>query len=311
MTAEEEQCFQLAVGAARQLVSQSLAHAERVSARMGDRVAAAVLTSPVGVDRARMLGGEHPIAFQHILEHVEATSNALVSQLTGLKLLLDNDTFHPLPASVIARAIAEVAASCAWIVRPADSNTRFARGYAALFFALQRGISDAAPGAGLKEQRDELIEQLKDTQVVLEHRLKGGIQQEDIGQVFVGAGPNKDRGRAKVSFTYSQRVQDEIPRVGPLYSALSGAVHGSHASIRQSWKTPDSGARAIAHVVTVSTEAWSAAVHEWVGVQAGPFLNERDRQNVLLSIPEATYARVAGKIAAAVKQLGSANETGQ
>jgi hypothetical protein len=115
---------------------------------------------------------------------------------------------------------------------------------------------------------------------------------------FISKG--RTRARAKVRFNYSQRVKDEIPRASALYSALSAVAHGEHASITTSWSTPDSYARVIAHVVVESTEAWSLAVHNWVGATPGPFLNENDRQNVIRSIPAATRASAVVKFTAAV-----------
>lgn len=291
---DDEERFQLAANAARRLVSQCLAHARNVTSKMSDRVASASSSSPYRIDEARALEGEHPLAFKQVVEHVEATSNALISHLAGLKRLLDDDTFHPLPAWVLARSIAEVSASCVWTLRPGlSSNERAARGYAALFFAVQSHISssqdeDAAVAKGL---RDQLVEELQQptTDVKVEYRVKDGIAQEDVAQIFVGRG--RARARAKVAFNYSQRVKEEIPPVYPLYSALSGVVHGEHASITGSWRTPDAYARVIGHVAAESTEAWSRSVHDWFASTSGSFLNEGDRRNLLRSIPEPTRSR--------------------
>ena len=304
LVADDEERFQLAANAARRLVSQCLAHAERVSSKMNDRIAAAPLTSPYGADETRALKDEHLLAFKQILEHVEATTNALVTHLAGLKRLLDDDTFLPLPAMVVARAIAEVAASGAWIVHPGlSSDERAARGYAAMFAAVENSIAASRPddAAAMRKLRDRLQRQLglHGTNVKTELRVnEHGVVQDDVAQVFVGKG--RTRARAKVRFNYSQRVKDEIPRASALYSALSAVAHGEHASITTSWSTPDSYARVIAHVVVESTEAWSRAVHSWVGATPGPFLNADDRQNVIRSIPAATRASAVVKFTAAV-----------
>lgn len=302
---DDDERFQLAANAARRLISQCLSHVERVIAKMDTRIAAAVPASPYGRDEARALAGEHLLAFKQILEHVEATTNALVTHLTGLKLILDDHTFLPLPAMVIARAVAEVAASGTWILHPGlSSNERAARGYAAMFAAVENSILASRPedAASIRALRDDLIQQLGQpgTDVKIEHRVNDdGTVQEDVAQVFVGMG--RERARAKVRFNYSQRVKDEIPHASGLYSALSGVAHGQHASITTSWSTPDAYARVIAHVVVESTEAWSGAVHDWVGASAGPFLNDDDRANVLRSIPEATRANAEAKFAAMVQ----------
>lgn len=301
LVTDDEERFQLAANAARRLASQSLAHAERVSSKMSDRIATAVPSSPYGVDEARALSGEHLLAFKQMIDHVEATCNALVSHLAGLKRLLDDDTFHPLPAMVLARSIAEVAASCVWMLRSGlSSDERAARGYAALFFAVQGSIAGSRPedAERMKKLRDELIEELGQpgAGVKVERRVKDGVPQEDVAQIAVGRG--RARARARVQFSYSQRVRDEIPSVSQLYSALSGVVHGEHASITTSWNTPDAYARVIGHVAAESTFAWSCAVHEWVGATPGVFLNQSDRQNILRSMPKPTRAEFIAKLAA-------------
>lgn len=304
LVADDEERFQLAANAARRLVSQCLAHVKRVSSKMNDRIAAASRTSPYGADEARALKDEHLLAFKQMLEHVEATTNALVTHLAGLKRLLDDDTFLPLPAMVVARAIAEVAASGAWIVHPGlSSDERAARGYAAMFAAVENSISGSRPddAAAMRKLRVRLRQQLGQpgTNVKIELRVnEHGVVHDDVAQVFVGRG--RTRARAKVRFNYSQRVKDEIPRASELYSALSAVAHGEHASITTSWSTPDAYARVIAHVVVESTEAWSRAVHNWVGVTPGPFLNEDDRQNVIRSIPAATRASAVARFTGAV-----------
>jgi hypothetical protein len=265
---------------------------------MSDRVASAVPSSPYGVDEARALSREHLLAFKQTIEHVEATSNALVSHLAGLKRLMDDDTFHPLPSMVVARSIAEVAGSCVWMLRPGlSSDERVARGYAAIFFAIQSSISSSRPEESSRtaELRDELVAELTQSgpSVKIERRVKAGIPQEDVAQVTVG------RARARVRFSYAQRLKEEIPYVGGLYSGLSGVAHGEHASITTSWSTPDAYARVVGHVAVASTEAWSRAVHHWVGVTAGSFLNEQDRQDILRSMSEATRSGFAAELAAA------------
>lgn len=314
VTDDADERFQLAANTARRLVSQCLAHAEKVSRKMSDRIAAATPTSAYRIDETRALAGQQLLAYKQILEHVEATTNALVTHLAGLKRLLDDDTFLPLPAMVLARAIAEVAASGAWIVHPGlSTEERAARGYAAMFAAVEKGIAASGPedAAAMRKLRDKLIAQLQrpGTNVEIEYRRdEHGVVQDDVAQVFVRNG--RSRARAKVRFKYSQRVRDEIPRASQLYSALSGVAHGEHASITTSWSTPDAYARVIAHVVVESTEAWSRAVHDWVGVTPGPFLNESDRGNILRSMPEATRASAMAKFAAAV-QAGAVKPPGR
>lgn len=307
MTDDSNDRFQLAAAATTRLVSQCVSHAERVSAKLNDRIAAAAGSSPCRLDEARALNGEHLLAFKQLLEHVEAMCNAMVSHLTGLKHLLSDETFHPLPAMVIARAIAEVAASTSWMLHPGlSSDERAARGYATMFAIVQRSIADAQPSdvARMKELREELIKQLAEPggDLTIERGNKRGVIQEYVAQITIGRG--HDKVRAKVAVNYSQRIEQEIPDIGPLYKAMSAVAHGTQTAITTSWSTPDSYARLIGHVASASTEAWSKALHDWVGASAGRFLNETDRQNILLSIPEATRARAIAKFAAMVLSDG-------
>lgn len=79
-------------------------------------------------------GGPSLIAFQQRINHVESMSNGLLSHLEGRNVLLRHDTFYPLPAIPIVRSIAEIAASCSWMLNTdIDSDARDARAYASLF----------------------------------------------------------------------------------------------------------------------------------------------------------------------------------
>lgn len=276
---------------------------------MSDRLAAAASSSPYGIDEARALSGEHVLAFKQLIEHIEAMCNAMVSHLAGLKRLLTDETFHPLPAMVVARAIAETAASTSWMLHPGLSSD--ARAYAALFAVVERSVSDSQPAdaARMKELREKLIAQLSapGAGVTVRRGNKNGVEREHVAQVTVGRG--RERVHANVSVNYSQRIDREIPAIGPLYKAMSGVAHGSQTAITTSWNTPDSYARVIGHVACAGTEAWSTALHAWFGATAGPFLNEDDRQNILLSIPAETRARATAKFTAAII-ASAAPETG-
>lgn len=305
---EEDERFQLAARSARRLIAQCVAHVERVTPKLGDRAAAAAASTPHGIDTERVLRGEHRVAFKALIELVEAKTNALVTLLAGLKLLLGNDTFLPLPAFAVTRSVAEVAANCAWLIHPGlTSDQRAARSYAATIYAAQRNLAAALPQdvLAMRSHLDDLIHTLgrPGSGVRLENRMKDGVRLDDIAQVIV-VGPTRERARAKVEFNYSQRVRDEIPRAAGLYSTLSAAVHGEHVSVAASWNVPDAFARTIAHVAAESTVSWSRAVHDWVGAQVGPFLNEFDRRNVILSMPKTKRDEFAAKLAGSPERGG-------
>lgn len=48
----------------------------------------------------------------------QTLSNALISHLRGLYVLMGHETFYPLPAMTVTRSIAEVASSLSWMLHP-------------------------------------------------------------------------------------------------------------------------------------------------------------------------------------------------
>lgn len=133
-----------------------------------------------------------------------------------------------------------------------------------------------------KDTRELLVTRLKgsDPKGFVKRRFKDNVELEDVSQVTIG------RVHAKTRFQYSQRLREEIPMVGGLYSQMSAAAHGDNAEISAAFATPESFARGIGHVVLDSIQHWSLAVHTWLGVTPGQFWNDNDAHNLVYSIPE-------------------------
>lgn len=300
---EELRELQLAAEAARRLVSQCRAHVEQSSRKLGDRVNNSAPGTQCRTDFQRAANGEHLHAFDHSIKRLEAMTNALVSHLNGLQVLLSCDTFYALPAMAIARSIAEVSSSTVWTLRPGLSpDERAARNYAALFAMLEKGIESERTEEASRTRaiRDELVRRLASSRpkVRIIRRVKDGETLEEVAQVRVG------RTGAKTQFRYSQRLRDEIPVIGGLYDQMSAATHGAHAAVSASFDTPASYARGIGHIALESTKAWSLAVHTWLGVTPAQFWNETDRQNLIDSIPAADRAEFEAELAAKRTTIG-------
>lgn len=275
--------FQLAHRAARRLTRQCRAHVETSLSRLDARRIAAASYSPYGLDRHAAREGEHGLAYRKRLEHVEAMSNALQTHLRGVELLLEHETFHALPLVTIARAMAEVSASCSWLLRPATADARAARAYALIFRDIEKSISRSRgkTATTLAELREKLIEEVERAGGKIQRRNKDGKMFDDVHVVRV------KRAHAKTGFNYSDRVAEEIPSVAPMYSAMSALVHGEPLAVSVSLDDPAIIARTIGFVVQQSTATWSQAIHAWVGVDAAPFINDQDVRALKLSIPKA------------------------
>ncbi|GAA3776426.1 hypothetical protein GCM10022240_29900 [Microbacterium kribbense] len=102
----------------------------------------------------------------------------------------------------------------------------------------------------------------------------------EVAQVAVG------NAYAKTNFQYTQRIREQIPSSGGMYSVLSGIAHGEMIPVSTAWETPDTLARVVGTVVHQSVSAWSRAVHDWVGVTPAPFLNQSDIDDLIASMPE-------------------------
>ena len=135
----DDEQLQMAADAARRLVSQSRAHVGHSITRLPDWVANASERSPCGADREAAARGIHRVAFNERIQLVEGMSNALLEHLRGLELLTKSAVLHPLPSIPIARSIAEVAASTAWLLDPAcGADGRAARAYDAVFRSFEK-----------------------------------------------------------------------------------------------------------------------------------------------------------------------------
>lgn len=216
--------------------------------------------------------------------HLEAQCNAVSSHLEGARTLLNSDPILMLPAVPIVRAIAEVSASCAWgLDSDATSDERAARSYATAFRSLETviallgaGTADARP---LAELRGRLVAQMEEQGYGVVRRNKNGVSTDEIAQVRVGDA------YVKTNFQFSQRVREEIPSVGVFYAGMSGITHGEPSYLASTWETPDVLARMLGVVILRSTEAWSSAVHTWIGATPPRFVNSGDYANLMRSMP--------------------------
>lgn len=290
VTAEDDDDarFQLAAEATRRLVGQCRAHVAGATTKLSFRLENAPASTPFATDYASAAQGDHLIAFEQRIKHVEAMCNALLAHLRGLEVLLNHDTFYPLPAVSIARAAAEVSASCAWILDSTiGSDERAARAYAALFRSIEKNISETltSDSEATERLRERLVKELSGRGIRVVRRVKDKKITAEVAQVLVG------RAHAKTNFQYSQRIAEEIPSIGGMYSGMSGAAHGEHVYISTSWDSPDMFARMIGVVVHRSVEAWSRAIHSWIGVQPGPFINQNDVKNLIRSMPRESRDR--------------------
>ena len=275
--------LQIAAGPMRAVVGQCLTHAETSAGKLADRMKTASTRSPHGQDRAAAQAGRFRTAYRQRLSLLEDTTAGFLSQLEGLNVLLANEVFLPTPAVSVVRSVAEIAASTAWLLRADVSvEERAARSYAAVFRAVekaQRYLGEESD-VNLPDLRERLVAEVREQGAIAVRREWKGVKQTEIASVTVG------RAHAKVEFQYTQRVATEIPQMGTLYSALSGIAHGEQMHLSSVADSPDSLARLIARITQWSVQAWSTAVHGWVGVQHGPFVNRQDLVNLLNSTPE-------------------------
>lgn len=282
MNLSDDDRFQQAVGAAQAIVRQCLTHAERASARLPERVENAAAASVHGRDMAALRQHLYPTALRQRINIVEALSNGVVSQLRGLDLLMKSDTFLPIPAVSIVRSIAESAATVSWLLRAEVAvDERAVRSYSTLFRTLETAILGTAPddSARLTNYREVLVRQVEKEGARVVRKARGSAESSVVAQVTI------QKAHAKVEFNQTQRIAQEIPTMGTLYSALSGIAHGEQMHLATTWKTPDSLARLIGRVCQWSVQGWSRAVHEWVGVSYGPFINRDDLRRVLATTP--------------------------
>ncbi|MBZ4488091.1 hypothetical protein LQ938_11545 [Microbacterium sp. cx-55] len=283
---DAEQRFQLAAGASRRIVRQSRTHAERVTARLSDWINAvpATISTPCGRDKVQALAGDHLSSFGQRLEHLEAQCNAIVSHLSGVQTLLFSDPFQMLPSVPIARAVAEISASCAWeLDSRVDSDERAARSYAMAFRSIETVIAqlDGSEAEQLEQLRERLVERLRSQGYGVVRKDRDGVTTNEVVQVKVG------RRYAKIGFQYSQRIAAEIPALGSLYASMSGLTHGEPSYLATNWGTPDAVARLLGVVTLRSVEAWSVAIHRWIGASNPPFTNRGHYEDLMRSVPEA------------------------
>jgi hypothetical protein len=259
--------FTLAGRSASRIVRLWRAHTRITVKSLAHYTSVAPPSSLYATDRANAIAGNHSIAFGQTVKQVETLSNVLMAHLDGLDVLMQHEKFHGLPATVIARSIAEVSASCSWILRPdATADMRAARAYASLFHSLQNSTPQLIPedAARAVELREQLVDLLSASGITVKRREKDGSKSEDVAQVFVGSA------RATTSYTIAQRIAGEMPAIGWTYAGLSSVTHGESLNVANAWAQPDSYARRIGFVVNDSLEVWSKAIHGWVAVEPGP-----------------------------------------
>lgn len=281
MTSDRDERFQLAAHATQRIVHQCRVHVERTVARLPAWLAGASVSSAYGVDRLAANEDRHRLALEWRVNHAETASNAILSHLRGLDVLLQQETFLALPAMTIVRSITEIAASISWsLADEIDADERAARGYAGLFRTLEKSISGSldADAERQRDLREMIICKLEADKVRIVRRVSKNGPTDEVAQVIVG------RRHAKTAFQYTRRIMDEIPSVGDTYSGMSGVAHGEQTHLSTSWLIPDTYARLIGIVVQESVQTWSGAVHTWVGAEASPFVNPVEREKLLQSI---------------------------
>lgn len=270
-----------AAAIAQHLVINSRAHVFTVLRELNGPLKNAAGSTPHGMDRAAAQAETHLQAYSSRVSHVESASNALLTHLRGLEAILADDTFYPLPAIAVCRAIAETAASCAWLVSGASVEERAARAYATIFRDIDKGIQTVPTRAqNLTELREKFITQLASERVRVQRVVRDEVTTDQVDVVLVG------RARAKVGFKHSHRVAAEIPAIAGLYSGMSGVVHGESLPVMSALETPAPSARMIAVVTIRSVEAWSNAIHRWVGIPPARFYTDADYGMLVSTIPQ-------------------------
>lgn len=212
-------------------------------------------------------------------------SNALISHLRGLEVLLKNEIFYALPTVPIVRALAEVASTCSWMLEPGlTSDDRAARGYASLFRTIEQNQA-LMPDA--RATREWLVKVVTGSGAKIQRRVVQEKTTEEIGTVRVG------RAHAKTAFKYQQRLHQQIPSISDMYSGMSAMAHGESSAMGLAWDSTDVLLRMVAKVSLGSTRAWSTAVHAWTGSQLlADFVNPTDEANIIKSMPSEQIAEL-------------------
>lgn len=289
MPATEEERLQLAAYTAERIISQCRAHAESVVGKLSDRINKASASTPCGQDVAAGRAGSHKVAFQERLDIVESMSNAVVSYLHGLEVLIKNEIFYSLATVPIIRSLAEVAATCHWMLEPGlTTDDRAARGYASLFRTVEQSKARMKEPA---KARELLVHIVTNSGGKIQRRVSAGVTTDEIGTVWVG------RAHAKTAFKYHHRLQQQIPAVSAMYSGMSAMIHGEAVAIGLAWDSADVLYRMVAKVAMESTRAWSVAVNTWTGTEyRGPFVNEADEANIINSMPPEQVAEFRAEL---------------
>lgn len=288
-TEDDDPEFQLAMDASRRIVSQCRNHARKTMQELKANTETAAESTVFRKDLDRAVAGHHYRAFAQTQSHVEATGNAVLAHLEGLDTLLQDEYFRPLPATAVARAVAEVASSSCWILdSSADSDTRAARGYASLFRAMNLAIrhSESANSATVRKERRRLVKELSKAGIEIGFVSPKAKKAEEVSSVTVGAA------KAATDYKLTERIKTHVDGIGEMYASLSSISHGESVHILTSWDDPGLHGRRIALVAMYSTQAWSKALSEWIGVAPAPFINRNDLRRLRESIPADRLARL-------------------
>lgn len=286
---KDEERLQLAARTAERIISQCRAHAEAVVGKLSDRINNAATSTPCGQDIVAARAGSHKVALQERLDIVESMSNAVVSYLRGLEVLIKNEIFYALSTVPIIRSLAEVAATCHWMLEPGlTTEDRAARGYASLFRTVEQSKARMEDPA---KARELLVQIVTDSGGKVQRRVSEGVTTDEVGTVRVG------RSHARVAFKYQHRLQQQIPSISTMYSGMSAMIHGEGAAIGLAWDSADVLFRMVAKVALESTRAWSDAVNTWTGTEyRGPFVNETDQANIINSMPPEQVAEFKAEL---------------
>ncbi|MGI6879949.1 hypothetical protein [Microbacterium sp. gxy059] len=216
-------------------------------------------------------------------------SNAVVSYLCGREVLLKHETLYSLSTVPILRSLAEVAATCHWMLEPGfTADGRAARGYASLFYTVEQNrarVEDCA------RTRELLVKIVAESGGKIQRGVRDGETPQEVGTVRVG------RAHAKTAFKYHHRLEQQIPAISSMYSGMLAMIHGETAALGVAWDSADVLLRMVAKVTLESTRASSEAVNTWTGTEyRAPFVNEADAANIIRSMPPELIAEFEAEL---------------
>jgi len=224
--------------------------------------------------------------------HLSASSFAIESMAQSIELHFASDTFLAVPTLVVTRALLEYAATAAWILDPqVSADQRLARNCAASIRAVERSVRELGPdfdGGKFQATRESLLNYYVAAGVDVQYFVdpKTNSVRREVRSVRVGTA------RAAINYNISQRISKQI-QIGDVYGILSSVAHGEQVAIAMTSVSIETQLRAIAFACFRSVEAYSTAVHAYVGAVPGGFINPQDLQDLLATFPHDVQERRA------------------